>query len=641
MQEHHFLTQALVYLAAASLFVPLFKRIGLGSVLGYLVAGVAIGSWGLGLITDQDAVREVSELGVVLLLFLVGLELNPERLWSLRRAIFGLGSLQVLVTIGLVSLALMPMGMHWSAAVAFGMAAAMSSTAIALQILAERNVLKAAPGQSAFAVSLFQDLAVIPILLGLSLLGPAAGGAGGVESSIAGGAGGAASAAFSWFTLAKAAALIAVMVIGGRYLLRPLLHLIALTRMREIFIAFALLLIVGSAVLTQSIGLSMALGSFIAGVLLADSDYRMELEVDIEPFKGLLLGLFFIAVGMSIDIGLILASPWKILGLALAIVLLKLLILGSLGALFRLCREDGWLFALSLSQVGEFAFVLITQAQADRVLSPVQAATANAVIAVSMLTTPLLFLIFDRWLAPHYRNKSNRAPDIIDVRNRVIIAGMGRFGQIIARLLMGRKYGITIIDHNAVQVETMGRFGYRGYYGDVSRPDVLEAAGIDEASLLVLAIDDPEAIQQTVAHVQREYPKVTILARARSRTDALELRRAKVPAIRETFASALEVAELSLVALGDTPEAARRAAVQFRAQDERQFNAQLLVGEDEDKLIAIATKGRRELIQLLENESDQPAGAFSSINPSAAPSAVPSAIPSAIPPTIQPSEHKT
>lgn len=598
MHDTHFLTQALVYLAAASLFVPVFTRLGLGSVLGYLVAGVAIGPWGAGLITDQQSVREVSELGVVLLLFLVGLELNPQRLWSLRHAIFGLGSLQVALTIAGVALALLLMGVDWPAALALGMAAAMSSTAIALQILAERNVMKAPPGQSAFAVALFQDLAVIPLLLGLAALAPESGQHGG---------------GFSWTTLLKSVGLIAVMVIGGRFALRPLLRAIAAVRMREIFIAFALLLIVGSAWLTQSIGLSLALGSFIAGVLLADSDYRMELEVDIEPFKGLLLGLFFIAVGMSIDIGLILASPLRVLLLALGVVALKGLMLFALGGLFRLCREDGWLFALSLSQVGEFAFVLITQAQADRVLSPTQAATANAVVAVSMLTTPLLFLLYDRWVAPRYRQQGRREADVIEDRNPVIVAGMGRFGQIVARLLLGRKFGVTIIDHNAGQVDTLRRFGFRGYFGDASRPDVLEAAGIAEARLLVLAIDDPQAIIETARHVKARYPQVTVLARARSRTDALELARIDIRAFRETFASALELAEQSLISLGDAADAARRSAEQFRLQDERQFQAQLAVDGDEEKLIALAVKGRRELIQLLENESDQPAGAFSSI----------------------------
>ena len=599
MQDHSFLLQALIYLAAVSVFVPLFKKLGLGSVLGYLVAGVAIGPWVLGLITDPKLVAEVSELGVVLLLFLVGLELNPQRLWSLRRAIFGLGTLQVLVTIGLVALVLRAIGVDWPAAIALGMAAAMSSTAIALQLFAERQLMPTPPAQSAFAVALFQDLAVIPLLLGLALLAP------GSEHATPG---------FSMLALVKAAGLIAIMIAAGRYLLRPLLRLIASLHMREVFIAFALLLIVGSAYLTQSIGLSLALGSFIAGILLADSQYRMELEVDIEPFKGLLLGLFFIAVGMSIDLGLVLRSPLLIVALAMAIVAVKFAVLAGLGAWFRLCREDGWLFSLSLSQVGEFAFVLITQAAGERVLTAQQAATANAVVALSMLSTPLLFLLYERVIAPRYNVNKNRAPDVIDVRNRVIVAGIGRFGQIVARMLLGRKFGVTVIDHNPNQVELTGRFGYRSYYGDASRPDVLEAAGIDQAELIVLAMDDPQAVQAAALYIQQHHPQVKVLARARGRTDALALARARIPVIRETFASALEVAQLALIALGDDAAAAQRAATHFRGQDERQFKAQLTVGDDEERLIAIADQGRRELLQLLENESDQPTAAFSPIN---------------------------
>lgn len=315
MHDTGFLLQALIYLGATALFVPLFQRIGLGSVLGYLVAGLAIGPWGAALIPDSEVVRQVSELGVVLLLFLVGLELNPARLWSLRRAIFGLGTLQVVTTIAAVALFSRAVGASWPAALVFGMAASMSSTAIALQILGERHQMKAPPGQASFAVALFQDLAVIPLLLALAFMSPQAGEHDG----------------FSWMPVLTAIGLIAAMVAAGRLLLRPLLRWIAGIRMREVFIAFALLLIVGSALLTQSVGLSMAMGSFIAGLLLADSEYRMELEVDIDPFKGLLLGLFFIAVGMSIDVGLVLAQPLKVLALAAAVVLLKFALLRGLG----------------------------------------------------------------------------------------------------------------------------------------------------------------------------------------------------------------------------------------------------------------------------------------------------------------------
>jgi monovalent cation:proton antiporter-2 (CPA2) family protein len=591
MHDHGILIQALVYLASAALFVPLFKRLGLGSVLGYLVAGIAIGPWGLRLITESEVVRQVSEFGVVLLLFLVGLELNPERLWSLRRSIFGLGTLQVAATIGAIALAARGLGADWAPAWVFGMAAAMSSTAIALQILAERRQLNAPPGQAAFAVSLFQDLAVIPLLLVLALLAPEHG-----------------STVFSWEPILTAAALIAGMVAAGRLLLRPLLRVIAKVGMREIFIAFALLLIVGSAALTQSVGLSLGLGSFIAGVLLADSEYRMELEVDIDPFKGLLLGLFFIAVGMSIDIGLILAEPLKVFALAAAAVAIKFVVLRVLGGGFRLCREDGWVFGLALSQIGEFAFVLVAQAQSDRVLDAGQAALANAVVAVSMLSTPLLFVLYARFVAPRYARVDARAPDVIEERNAVIVAGMGRFGQMVVRLLTARGTPVTVIDHDPNQVEVIGRFGWRTYYGDARRPDVLEAAGIAQATLCVLAMDDPAAVLETARHLRHEHPGVQVIARARGRPDAYELERLGVQSVRETLGSALDAAERALRVLGEDAHSAHRTVETFRAHDQALFEAALaLTDDDEAQLIALASQGRRELERLLATESGRAA----------------------------------
>jgi len=581
------LLQALVYFAAAALFVPIFQRIGLGSVLGYLVAGTAIGPWGLKLVTDPGAVSGVSELGIVLLMFLVGLELEPKRLWSLRRAIFGLGALQVAVTIAAGAGAAFAAGLAAAPALVVGMALAMSSTAISLQVLGERHLGATPAGRAAFAVSLFQDLAVIPLLLALSALAPQAG---------------AHDAGFSGRQLLVALALIAGMVLAGRLALRPVLRWIAGTRMREIFIAFALFLIVGSALLTQLAGLSMALGAFVAGVLLAESEYRMELEVDIEPFKGLLLGLFFIAVGMSIDLGLIARSPWLVAGLALAAVVAKTIVLMALGRLFRLCREDGWVFAISLSQVGEFAFVLLSQASADRIVPAPVAALASAVVAVSMLATPLLFVAWERFVRPRYGTGRPQAADPIDERNPVIVAGMGRFGQIVARLLLGRQVPVTIIDHDPNQVELMRRFGFRAYYGDARRPDVLEAAGIAQARLLVLAMDDSDAVRDTAEHVRRTWPAVRLLARAYGRPEAVALARMDVPAVRETFGSALDAARQALTMLGEGAYAARQAAQHFRRHDEALFAAQLEAEGDDTRLIAAAEQGRRELARLLRRE---------------------------------------
>lgn len=586
----HGLLQALIYLGAAALFVPIFKRIGLGSVLGYLVAGIAIGPWASGLISQTDVVQEVSELGVVLLMFLVGLELNPSRLWALKRSIFGLGSLQVLATIGAVAAAVHGLGLSWPTAAALGMAASMSSTAIALQLLNERKLTLAPPGQASFSVALFQDIAVIPLLLGLSLLAPVADGG---RHHLP-----------SWQPIATAAALIAVMIVGGRLLLRPLFRWIADIGMREIFISFALLLVVGSALLTESVGLSMAMGSFIAGLLLADSEYRMELEVDIDPLKGLFLGLFFMSVGMSLDLQQVLTQPFVIVGLALSIVLIKIVVMRTLGLPFGLRHQDGWMFALSLSQIGEFAFVLLSEGRNHDVIPANEASLARTVVAVSMLTTPLLFLAYDRWIEPLYTRAAQRNPDRIEERKPVIVVGIGRFGQIIVRLLRARNIDATVIDIDPGQITAVARFGWRTYYGDASRPDVLEAAGVAEARLVVLAFNQPEQVLATARYLHGRYPKLQLLARARGRTDAIELERAGITAIRETFGSALETAERALVMLGDEPLAASRIAERFREHDVELLQ-QMMHADGEEEARAIYDQGRARFLQLLEAERDE------------------------------------
>jgi monovalent cation:proton antiporter-2 (CPA2) family protein len=596
MHNDQFLIQALVYFGAAIIAVPIFKRLGLGSVLGYLIAGVVIGPWCLKLITDTESVLQISELGVVLLLFLVGLELEPKRLWQLRRQIFGLGLLQVALTTTFVALAtkavatlLNVSAVNWPIALLVGMAVTMSSTAIALQMLAERNLLETNAGKSAFSVSLFQDLAVIPMLLLLTALAP--------DKPTQSDQG------IAWQPIVIAIGLLIAMVVGGRVFLRPLLRWIAATGMREIFIAFALFLIVGSAWLTQSVGLSMALGSFIAGVLLADSEYRMELEVDIDPFKGLLLGLFFMAVGMAIDVGLVINQPLLILGLSLAAVAIKLVVLVGLAWCFKLCQQDTWIFGFSISAVGEFAFVLLSQAATLHLLTPPQAALCNAVVAVSMLTTPILFILYERVIAPRYATiKGAGTPDLIDEKNRVIIAGAGRFGQIVLRLLNGRQIGVTIIDHDPAQIELIRSFGWRTYYGDASRIDVLEQAGINEADVLIIAIDDIEATQVIAQYVVEHYPKVKVIARAKGRTDAFTLAKLGVETIRETLGSALHAGEHALIALGDSLDFAKRQVALFQAHDAQFFKEQLPHIDDMKKIRAMVNQGRDDVRTLLSAE---------------------------------------
>jgi len=582
MDNHTFLQQALVYLAAGVIAVPLFKKLGLGSVLGYLAAGMAIGPWGLKLIGDPQTVLHFAEFGVVLLLFLIGLELDPQRLWTLRRSILGMGAVQVAATAALVAALAWMLGASPAVAIVIGSALAMSSTAIALASLQEKNLLSTPGGQAGFSVLLFQDLAVIPLLLTVGLLSEG-------QRSL------------DWRAAAIGVGLIAVVLVGGRLLLRPALRFIANARLREIFVAAALLLVIGIALLMELAGLSMALGAFLAGVILADSEYRHELELDIEPFKGLLLGLFFIAIGMSVDLGLFARSPLLVLGIALGIVLLKLAVLFPIAYLFGYCgRADATLFAIALSQVGEFAFVLFGAAGA--LLPPPTLALLNAAVALSMLTTPLLFILYERL---NFGGDRGAMPAVVDEANPVIIAGFGRFGQIVARVLNGLRVKATLIDHDPNQVDLVRRFGNPAYYGDASRLDVLERAGIARARLLIMAIDDEQVALRTVRQVRSRYPALAIIARAHARTDAFDYMDLGVPVVRETFGSALDAAELALRSLGHGPVAARRVVTQFRRHDEEMMELMAPHRGEVKQLIALNQQGRRDLEKLLTAEIHQ------------------------------------
>src|SRR6185503_2410925 len=528
METHGFLQQAIVYLMAGVIAVPIFRRLGLGSVLGYLIAGVAIGPWGLRLISDPQTVLQFSELGVVLLLFLIGLELNAQRVWAMRRAIFGLGSVQVVATIAAVTAIAVALGQPLAIGLVAGMGIAMSSTAIGLATLGEKNLLPTPGGQASFAVLLFQDLAVIPLLLAIAVLAGEA-------------------AEFAWLDLAKAVGLIVALIAAGRLLVRPLLRFVAEARLREVFVGFSLLLVLGTALLMEWAHLSMALGAFLAGVMLAESEYRHELELDIDPFKGLLLGLFFIAVGMSIDLGLFVRVPHIVIAVTLGIVLLKTAILYPVAQLFGYCnRADAGMFAVALSQAGEFAFVLF--AAASRLLPPETMAILNAAVALSMLATPFVFKAYERVLARQPRDE--RAADAIDESNPVIVAGFGRFGQVIVRVLRGLGIRATVIDHDPGQIETVRRFGFKAYFGDATRMDLLESAGAARARLLFIAIDDAAAAMQTVRRVRQRFPGLQLVVRARSRTDAYEYAEMGITAVREMFASALDATGRGLGVLG-------------------------------------------------------------------------------------------
>ena len=569
--------EALIFLAAAVICVPIAARLGLGSVLGYLIAGTLIGPWGLGLISHVESAQNLAELGVVLMLFVIGLELDPRKLAEMRRTVFGGGSLQFAVSGGVLGVALAVFGFSWQAALVGGLALALSSTAIAMQTMTERNMLRTGTGQAAFGILLFQDIAAIPLIAMVPFVGH-------VEK---------AGSDPLWMRLGLAAAAVAGVVFLGRFLVRPALRLIARTKVREIFTAFALLLVIGIAELMQLAGMSMALGAFLAGVLLAGSEFRHALEGDIEPFKGLLLGLFFISVGMNIDFGILRSAPLMAAGLHAGFLVLKI---GSLWAVARaldICRER-WLFAFVLSQGGEFAFVVLALARDARIFSAQWESLLVITVALSMATTPLLLRLHDRMVAR--RAGAQREADTVDTEGPVIIAGFGRFGQIVGRLLLANGIRPVVLDHDADQVDSLRRFGYRVYYGDATRLDLLEAAGARKARLLVNAIDDVEDSIALVDRVRANFPDLEILSRARNVSHYFELKlRGVTIAERETFESALRVGRSALEALGVERYRARELADTFRRHNIASVDATLPFYQDEGRRMSIAKQGREEM----------------------------------------------
>jgi glutathione-regulated potassium-efflux system ancillary protein KefC len=567
----------LIFLAAAVVFVPLAARFGLGSVLGYLLAGVAIGPWGLGLIGEVDATHQLAELGVVLMLFVIGLELDPRKLSAMRRTVFVGGSLQLAASGAVLTGALVALGLSLPAAIIGGLALALSSTAIATQAMAERNMLATPTGQATFGVLLFQDIAAIPLIGLVPFLAPLA----------------KTDAEPAWMRILLAVAAVLAVVVLGRYLLRPALRLVARVDIREVFTAFALLVVIGVAQLMALADVSMALGAFLAGVLLAGTEYRHALETDIEPFKGLLLGLFFISIGMTIDLSLAASRPFAVVGLLAGFLALKI---GSIWAIARaldICRER-WLFAFLLSQGGEFAFVVFAVARDARLFTPEWEGLLTISVALSMATTPLLLLLHDKLLAS--RAGAERVADTISADGPVIIAGFGRFGQIVGRLLLASGIRPVVLDHDADQVDTLRKFGYRVYYGDATRLDLLEAAGVRKARLLVNAIDNVSDSIALVDRVRANFPELPILSRARNVSHYFELRlRGVTVAERETFESALRVGRAALEALGVDRFRARELADVFRRHNIASVDATLPFYADEGRRMTIAKQGREEL----------------------------------------------
>ena len=563
-----FFFQAAVYLAAAVVFVPIATRLGLGSVLGYLMAGVAIGPYLLGFIGQEGGdIMHFAEFGVVMMLFLVGLELEPAAFWRMRKAVLGVGSLQVVATVLVTGGAAMAVGLSWQAALAVGCALAMSSTAIGLQSLKEKGQLDSAAGRHSFAVLLFQDVAVIPILALLPLLAaaPAAGhGDAHAEGALAGLPG--------WMQTLAVLAAVAVVVAAGRWVVVPLLRVVAQTRLRELFAASALLIVTSIALLMQTVGLSPALGTFLAGVVLATSEFKHELESDLDPFKGLLLGLFFMAVGASIDFGLVAADPVRIALMTLGVVALKAGVLFTLGRTSGLSIDQNLVFSLGLSQVGEFAFVLASFIAQLGLLDAPWTGTLLAVTALSMATTPLVMLVNSRLLLPRVgtREAPDRPADAVEERHRVIIAGFSHFGSTVGRFLRANGVEATILDHDSDRVDLLRRMGFKVYYGDATRHDLLESAGAGQADVLVSAVEEPETARRLVETARKHFPTLAIFVRARHRMDAYELLELEPHRIyRQHQDTSLRLGVDVLRHLGHRAYAAHRAAQAFNAHDER------------------------------------------------------------------------
>lgn len=569
--DNHTLIQALIYLGSAALIVPIAVRLGLGSVLGYLIAGCIIGPWGLRMVTDAESILHFAEIGVVLMLFVIGLELDPQRLWKLRASVFGGGALQMVVCGGLIGLFCMFLGLRWQVAELIGMTLALSSTAIAMQAMNERNLMVSQMGRSAFAVLLFQDIAAIPLVAMIPLL---------------------------------AASALVLVVLLGRYVTRPALRFVARSGLREVFSAVALFLVFGFGLLLEEVGLSMAMGAFLAGVLLASSEYRHALESDIEPFKGLLLGLFFIGVGMSIDFGTLIDNPLRIIILLVGFLVIKTVMLWLIAKPLQVPNKQRRWFAVLLGQGSEFAFVVFGAAQMANVLDPDWAKSLTLAVALSMAATPILLVILTR-LEKSATGEEREADEIDEEQPRVIIAGFGRFGQITGRLLLSSGVKMVVLDHDPDHIETLRKFGMKVFYGDATRMDLLESAGAAKAEVIINAIDDPQTSLQLTEMVKQYFPHLQIIARARDVDHYIRLRQAGVEMPeRETFEGALKTGRLALEGLGLGRYEARERADVFR-----RFNTlmveEMVKGENDATSRAAVYKRTSEMLSEIIAEDRQ------------------------------------
>jgi len=583
-----FLLLAFVFLCAGVIAVPIASRLGLGSVLGYLIAGIAISPLLAALEVDVISIQHFAEFGVVMMLFLVGLELEPRLLWEMRTKLLGLGGLQVAGTTAAVTGVALAFGQPWTIALAIGLVLALSSTAIVLQTLNEKGLMKTGGGQSSFSVLLFQDIAVIPMLALIPLLaapelmGAAGAGAEGGHGDGHGHGLSLVDGLNGWQKALVTVGAIGVVILGGIYLTRPIFRFIAMAGLRELFTAAALMFVIGIALLMTLVGLSPALGTFLAGVVLANSEYRHELESNIDPFRGLLLGLFFITVGAAINFALLFDNFALILGLTIGLIALKSAVLLVLAWLFRIKGADKWLFGLGLAQAGEFGFVLLSFTVASQVIPPAIADKLLLIVALSMLITPGLFILYERVILPRLTQIQEREADEIDEPGDIIIAGNGRFGGIVNRMLRAAGYTPTVLDYSAGHLDALRAFGFKVFYGDATRPDLLHAAGIEKAKLLVVAMDGKSQVTELVSYVRKNYPDVQVIARAMDRSHVYELYASGCrEIIRETFDSSVRAGRTAFEVLGMHPFDAEQMARKF-TEDDRSTLAELAAVFDPD-----------------------------------------------------------
>ena len=597
--DNNLLWGVFVFLMMACLVVPVASRFKLGSVLGYLMAGIVIGPYGFGFIADPQRIMHFAEFGVIMMLFLIGLELEPAVIWRMRKSILGLGSLQVMTTTLVLTLIGVILGYQWQESLAAGMALSLSSTALVLQMLQEKNLMNTTVGETTFSVLLFQDIAVIPILILMPLLTQQQATVENLQHTSL------ISQLPGWQQTFVVMAVIGLVIAAGRYLSPHFFRVIAKTNLREVFTATSLALVIGITLLMQLVGVSPALGAFVAGVVLANSEYRRTLETDIEPFKGLLLGLFFISIGMGIDFNLLAHSPLSLLSAVMILMSVKAIILFIFGRWFGLTPQHNSGFALALSQGGEFAFVLFQFAGGLQILSTPHAKFLTLVVALSIAITPILMFFYNRFVVPRFMSVlPERQFDNVDEKYPIILAGFGRFGQVIGRFLIAQGIKVTVLEKDPDQIELLRKFGFKGYFGDASRLDLLRNAGAAKARLLIIAVDDADTCLEIVKLAKEEFPQLKIFARARNRRHAYELTKMGTDYFqRETFEASLTMAQKVMIFLGRDKQEIKRKAQQFKEHDEKSLLKSFEFFDDEPGLINFAKLQREELEQILQNSS--------------------------------------